>query len=141
MTRLFAPNYKMKLVFRNYFSKPLHCVPSETTNLLKNNLYSFCFSRTATQGTRFHWRIQGGMLGARPPLWDPILSFWHTFSLKSACIGGPCPPPPLGARPPTGNPGSATGIRILRLGYQQISVIDFDCKFYGVSCIILHVNN
>ena len=36
------------------------------------------------------------------PLWDPILSFLHTFSPKSAHVGGPCPPPPLG------NPGSAT---------------------------------
>ena len=33
----------------------------------------------------------GGVPGARP-LWDPILSFLHTFSLKSAHIGGPCPP-------------------------------------------------
>ena len=56
----------------------------------------------------------GGVPGARPPpLWDPILSFSHTFSPKSAHVGGPCPPPPTGARPPppppTGNPGSATG--------------------------------
>ena len=40
----------------------------------------------------------GGVPGARPP-WDPILSFWHTFSLKSAHVGGPRPPngctPPL----------------------------------------------
>ena len=40
------------------------------------------------------------MPGTRPPLWDPILSFLHTFSLKSTCVGGP--------RPSTGNPGSAT---------------------------------
>ena len=26
-----------------------------------------------------------------PHLWDPILSFSHTFSPKSTCIGGPCP--------------------------------------------------
>ena len=45
----------------------------------------------------------GGVLDARHPLLDPILSFLHTFSLKSARIGGPRPPPP-----PTGNPGSAT---------------------------------
>ena len=37
-----------------------------------------------------------------PPLpWDPILSFFHTFLAKSACVGGPRPPP-------TGNPGSVT---------------------------------
>ena len=35
------------------------------------------------------------MLGARP-LWDPILSFSHTFLAKSACVGGPRPlDPPL----------------------------------------------
>ena len=33
----------------------------------------------------------GGVPGARHPLWDPILSFLHTFSLKSTCIGGPHP--------------------------------------------------
>ena len=37
-----------------------------------------------------------------PMLWDPILLFLHTFSPKSAHVGGP--------RPPIGNPGSATGI-------------------------------
>ena len=26
-----------------------------------------------------------------PHLWDPILSFSHTFSPKSTCVGGPCP--------------------------------------------------
>ena len=37
----------------------------------------------------------GGSRGACPahaPLWDPILSFSHTFSLKSAHIRGPHPP-------------------------------------------------
>ena len=46
--------------------------------------------------------IIGGSKGAclvHAPLWDPILSFLHTFSPKSAHIGGP--------RPPTGNPGCA----------------------------------
>ena len=43
----------------------------------------------------------GGVPGAHHPLWDPILSFSHTFSPKSTRIGGP--------RLPTGNPGSATG--------------------------------
>ena len=47
----------------------------------------------------------GGVPGARP-LWDPILLFLHTFSPKSIRIRGPRPP--MGARPPTGNPGSAT---------------------------------
>ena len=35
----------------------------------------------------------GGVPGAHP-LWDPILLFLHTFSLKSARVGGPRPPPP-----------------------------------------------
>ena len=34
----------------------------------------------------------GGMPGTRHPLWYPILSFSHTFSLKSTHIGGPHPP-------------------------------------------------
>ena len=51
-----------------------------------------------------------GVPGAHP-LWDPVLSFSHTFSAKSAHAGGPLPT--MGARPPTGNPGSATEIYIL----------------------------
>ena len=44
---------------------------------------------------------------APPPLRDQILSFSHTFLLKSTHVGGPHPP--MGPRPPpTGNPGSAT---------------------------------
>ena len=42
----------------------------------------------------------GGAAGTRPPQQDPFLS----FSPKSVCVGGWRPPPP------TGNPGSATGI-------------------------------
>ena len=34
-----------------------------------------------------------------PPLRDPILSFSHTFSPKSAHIGGPRPSPDTGPRP------------------------------------------
>ena len=34
----------------------------------------------------------GGVHGARPSLWDPILSFSHKCLVKSAHIGGPCPP-------------------------------------------------
>ena len=51
-------------------------------------------------------RSRGGMPGARP-LWDPILSFLHTFLPKSAHVRGPRPPLWVHA-PPTGNPGSAT---------------------------------
>ena len=36
----------------------------------------------------------GGVPGARHPLWDPILSFSHTFSPKSTHVGGPRPTPP-----------------------------------------------
>ena len=39
------------------------------------------------------------------PLQDPILLFLHTFSLKSAHVGGQNPPK-MGPRPPTENPGS-----------------------------------
>ena len=40
----------------------------------------------------------GGMPGTCHPLWDPILLFSHTFSLKSASIGGPHTP--NGSTPP-----------------------------------------
>ena len=51
--------------------------------------------------------LGGGMPGTHHPLWDPILSFLHTFSPKSAHVRGPCPP--NGCMPPLmGNPGSAT---------------------------------
>ena len=42
---------------------------------------------------------------AHAPLQDPILSFLHTFSLKSTHIGGQTLPK-MGPRPPTENPGS-----------------------------------
>ena len=56
-----------------------------------------------------HWRIyiQKFPAHAPPPLWDPILSFSHTFSPKSAHVGGPQPCPQMGPHPPLGNPGSA----------------------------------
>ena len=39
-----------------------------------------------------HWRIYMQNFPAHaPPPWDPILTFSHTFSPKSACVGGPCP--------------------------------------------------
>ena len=41
---------------------------------------------------------RGGRAGARP-LQDPILSFLHTFSLKSAHVGGQNPPK-MSPRPP-----------------------------------------
>ena len=49
------------------------------------------------------WQIHTQKFPAHAPLWDQILLFSHTFSLKSAHVGGPRPPP-------TGNPGSVTAI-------------------------------
>ena len=51
-----------------------------------------------------YWLIWGGhaLRTPPPPPQDQILSFSHTFSMKSARVEGP--PSPL----PTGNPGSAT---------------------------------
>ena len=46
------------------------------------------------------------------PLRDPILSFSHTFSLKSAHVGGQRPPP-NGLTAPTGEPGSASVVENL----------------------------
>ena len=42
---------------------------------------------------------RGGVPGSRPPLWDPILSFLHTFSLKSTRVGDPHPPQMGACRP------------------------------------------
>ena len=52
----------------------------------------------------------GGAAGVPPPppQQDQFLSFSHMFSLKSVRIGG-WHPQRVGA-PPTGNPGSATGM-------------------------------
>ena len=41
---------------------------------------------------------RGRCAGRTPPLWDPILSFSHTFLSKSAHVGGPHPP--NGSTPP-----------------------------------------
>ena len=74
-------------------TKILHCI----------QLCNFCcysLQRVKTIGG------SRGRAGCMPPLWDPILSFSHTFLLKSthirfhAPLTGPCPP--------MGNPGSAT---------------------------------
>ena len=45
--------------------------------------------------------LGGGLLGASP-LQDTTLSFLHTLLPKSARVGDPHPP--MGPRPPTGNP-------------------------------------
>ena len=50
----------------------------------------------------------GGSRGRAPPLRVPILSFWHTKFSKRNHLGSPHPLL-RGPRPPTGNPGSATG--------------------------------
>ena len=58
----------------------------------------------------------GGAPPAPPPQQDPF-SFSHTFLLKSVCIEG--------WRPPTGNPGSATGL--------VLYLISYFCFSFGVS--------
>ena len=66
---------------------------------------------TSDTGTFWQKGIGGsrGACQAHAPLWDQILSFSHTFLLKSTHVGGPRPPPPPnGSTPPMGNPGSAT---------------------------------
>ena len=49
-----------------------------------------------------HWRIQGAAPAPPPPPppQDQFLSFSHTFSPKSVCVGGWHPP--TGQRPPNG---------------------------------------
>ena len=66
--------------------------------------------------------VIGGSRGAPParapsPQQDQFLSFSHTFSPKSVCIGGWCPLPTGWRPPPTGNPGSATASIQLLLRY------------------------
>ena len=64
----------------------------------------------------------GGRARRTPPLWDPILSFSHTFSPKSAHVGGPRPPP-------TGNPGSAT-VRYINYVLIHFKVLVFIIPLY-----------
>ena len=68
----------------------------ETKDYLKSETYSLA---------------DPGGAAARAPQQDQFLSFSHTFSPKSVRIRGWRPPPNGSAPPPTGNPGSATGIR------------------------------
>ena len=49
------------------------------------------FGSVSVNHTKALANLGGGMPGTRHPLWDPILSFLHTFSPKSTCVGGPCP--------------------------------------------------
>ena len=71
------------------------------------NIHNFGYMYENVFGVKLylqdHWRIWGGggRAGHTPPPWDPILSFSHTFSLKSVRVGGPHPPL-MGARPPYG---------------------------------------
>ena len=58
-------------------------------------------------------RGRAGRTPPPPPIWDQILLFSHTFLPKSTHIGGPLPPPQWVHAPPTGNPGSATGLYCL----------------------------
>ena len=60
-----------------------------------------------------HWRIYIQNFPAHAPLRDPILSFSHTYSLKSTHVGGPHPP--LNGStpsPPRVNPGSAPALGV-----------------------------
>ena len=67
--------------------------------------------------------LGGGVPGAHHPLWDPILSFSHTFSLKSACVGGPRPPPGR-IQDLIGGPQIMTG---LKLPFWGLSFVEFWC--------------
>ena len=51
----------------------------------------------------------GGCCQCMSPLWVQILSFWHTNFSKCSCLGSWHPPYEVSA-PPTGNPGSTTGL-------------------------------
>ena len=70
-----------------------------------------------------------GACRAHAPLWDPILSFLHTFSPKSTRVGGPrlltgvCPP---GVDPgfDQGGPQIVTG---LKLPFWGLSFVEFWC--------------
>ena len=83
-----------------------------------------------------HWRIQGGAAGAcpPPPERDPILSFLHTFSPKSARIGGRRPPLPwLGAPPQR----EILDLPLHQVHYQQLFY--FYCVSEGYLLDVLHV--
>ena len=94
---------EIREVYRQMETLDRHNGPSKTTQYVQSRLGKFHNNRK--QKRKKKWWIQalmdlgGGVPGARHPLWDPILSFLHTFSPKSTCIGGPHPPngctPPL----------------------------------------------
>ena len=63
-------------------------------------------SQCESKGASTIGRSKGAPSVRPPPQQDPILSFSHTFSLKSSPASAP---PPTARRPPTGNPISATG--------------------------------
>ena len=67
------------------------------------------------------WRGGGG-LPAHDPLQDPILLFSHTFSLKSAHVGGQNPPQNGSTPPLTENPGSGPDM------YQNPKFRDLGCQ-------------
>ena len=80
-----------------------------TWKLRDQNTISFYKNYNRIHG--FHTNSLADLGGACPghaPFMDPILSFLHTFSLKSTLVRGPRPP--NGSTPPTGNPRSAAGI-------------------------------
>ena len=61
-----------------------HCIKVMVT-LVKIDYFD-CWTPNCSAMTNL-----GGVPGSCPP-WDPILSFSHTFSPKSAHVGGPHPP-------------------------------------------------
>ena len=68
---------------------------------------------------------RGAHLARTPPLRVPILSFWHTKFSKRNHLGSPHPLL-RGPRPPTGNPGSATDIRVKKFSGKINSSLPYD---------------
>ena len=80
------------------------------------------------------WADLGGVPGQAyppPPPQNPILSFLHTFSAKSTCIGGPCPP--NGSMSPIGNPGSVTATLLSSNYIQKMAP-------YGPNFVVLPIS-
>ena len=71
-----------------------HSVPTERHHVKNSEISCFIYASKL----KYIGRSRGHAWHMPLPLWDPILSFWHTFSAKSTRVGSPHSPP-MGPRP------------------------------------------
>ena len=88
-----------------------------------------------------HWKLLkytladlGGRAGRTPPPMGPY-SFVFTYIFTKRCPHRRSMPPLKGARPPTGNPGSATGICHKIIYFITLHIICYQSTFVALSLI------